>query len=276
MPEKLSDLSKLCIHTRTNKTWDLRKCVEEYSKVGVKGISVWRNVLEDQALSECRQILADHNMDVVSLVRGGFFASTHSSQRKEAINDNLYAIEEASSIGSPLLVLVCGADGKQSLEKSREQIKEGIHRILPEAEATGIRLAIEPLHPMYAGDRSAIVSMEQANSICEEINSEYLGVAVDVYHVWWDHKLEEEIRRCGKNENLFAFHICDWKVPTNDFLTDRGLMGEGCIDIPRIRSWVENAGFKGYNEVEIFSDKYWSMDQNRYLELIVQAYLNNV
>lgn len=275
MTAKLKDFSKLCVHTLTTKHWNLRECVENYSAAGIQGISIWRNVLEGQNLKEAKSMLNDHNMTVVSTVRGGFFPSVEIKNRKAAIDDNLLAIEQSAAVNSPLLVLVCGADGRQPLEKSRDQIKEGILKVLPEAKSAGVKLAIEPLHPMYAGDRSAINTLAQANDVAEEINSDFVGVAVDVYHLWWDDKLEAEIKRCGKNNNLLAFHVCDWNVPTTDFLNDRGLMGDGCIDVPQIRSWVEETGFTGYNEVEIFSDKYWAIDQNQYLEKIKNAYLNH-
>jgi len=275
MTAKLNDFSKLCVHTLTTKQWNLQQCVENYNAAGIYGISVWRNVLEGQNLQEAKTMLDDHNMTVVSTVRSGFFPSFEKEKRAAAIDDNLLAIEQSAAIGSPLLVLVCGADGRQPLEKSREQIKEGILRILPEAKAAGVKLAIEPLHPMYAGDKSAINTLAQANTMAEEINSEFVGVAVDVYHLWWDDNLEAEIKRCGRNNNLLAFHVCDWNVPTTDFLTDRGLMGDGCINVPQIRGWVEETGFAGYNEVEIFSDKYWSINQIEYLEKIKNAYLNH-
>lgn len=275
MVTELKDFSKLCVHTLTTKPWNLRQCVENYSAAGIQGITIWRNVLEDQNLKEAKQILDDFNMDVVSMARGGFFPSTEKDKREKSIDDNLIAIEQAAAIGAPLIVLVCGAEGRQSLEKSREQIKEGILKILPKAKAAGVKLAIEPLHPMYAGDRSAINTLAQANEVAEEINSEFVGVAVDVYHLWWDNNLRQEIIRCGKHGNLLAFHVCDWNVPTTDFLNDRGLMGDGCINVPEIRSWVEETGFKGYNEVEIFSDKYWSIDQVQYLEKIKNAYLRH-
>ena len=274
MATKITDFSKLCVHTLTTKPWNLEECVRYFSSAGIQGITIWRNVLENQNLKEAKQILDDHNMDVVSIARGGFFPSLDKSKRIEAIDDNLLAIEQAAAVGAPVIVLVCGADGRQSLEKSRDQIKEGIIKILPVAKTAGVKLAIEPLHPMYAGDRSAINTLAQANDVAEEINSDFVGVAVDVYHLWWDNYLQQEIKRCGKNGNLLAFHVCDWNVPTIDFLNDRGLMGDGCINIPEIRSWVEEAGFKGYNEVEIFSDKYWATDQIEYLEKIKNAYLN--
>ena len=171
-----------------------------------------------------------------------------------------------------MLVLVCGADPTQSLEDSRKQIQDGIAAILPSASSAGVKLVIEPLHPMYADIRSAINTMAQANEIAESFNSVYVGVAVDVYHVWWDPNLQQEIQRCGKNNHLFAFHICDWKSPTTDMLLDRGLMGEGCIPIKQIREWVEATGFNGFNEVEIFSNSYWKEDQHVFLKKIIEAY----
>ncbi len=273
MTTQLTDFSKLCVHTLTTKPWDLRQCVENYSAAGIHGITIWRNVLENQNLKEAKQLLDDHNMEVVSIARGGFFPSVETEKRQAAIDDNLWAIEEAAAVGAPLIVLVPGADGRQSLEKSREQIQEGILRILPEAKAANVKLAIEPLHPMYAGDRSAINTLAQANDMAEMINSDFVGIAVDVYHLWWDDNLQKEIIRCGKNKNLLAFHVCDWNVPTVDFLNDRGIMGDGCINIKQIREWVEETGFTGYNEVEIFSTKYWATNQKEYLEKIKNAYL---
>lgn len=274
MPRELNDLSKLCLHTITNKPWDFKQCVKNYSAAGIHGITLWRNVLEGKNLKEAKALLDDHAMQVVSLARGGFFPSVEKAERDTAIAENLRAIEEAAAVDAPLLVLVCGADGRQSLEASREQITEGIRKILPAAKAAGVKLAIEPLHPMYAGGRSAVNTLAQANHMAETINDDFVGIAVDVYHLWWDDNLPREIKRCGKNGHLQAFHVSDWKVPTTDFLNDRGLMGEGCINLREIRGWVEDAGFSGYNEVEIFSRKFWATDQNAYLEKIKEAYLN--
>jgi len=275
MINKIEDLSKLCVHTLTTRPWNLEECVKNYAAAGIHGITIWRNVLENKNLADAKKLLDDYQMEVVSLARGGFFPSTNREKREAAIADNLFAIEQAAAVGAPSIVLVCGADGGQSLEKSREQIAEGIVKILPAAREAGVKLSIEPLHPMYAGDRSAINTLAQANQMTEEINNDFVGVAVDVYHLWWDNTLETEIKRCGASNKLFAFHVCDWNVPTIDFLNDRGLMGDGCIPVKQIRGWVEEAGFSGYNEVEIFSDKYWATDQKMYLEKIKNAYLNN-
>ena len=271
----MENLDKLCIHTVTTKPWPIESAVEKFAKAGVKGISVWRDTLENRNIGQVGNLIRNSGLEVVSLVRGGFFANTSSQKRKNGINDNLKAIDEAAALGAPMVVLVCGADPGQSLEISREQIRNGIEFILPHAESCNVKLAIEPLHPMYAADRSAINTLAQANDMAETIGSPLVGVAVDVYHLWWDPALEQEIGRCGRNGHLFAYHVCDWNVPTTDMLLDRGLMGEGCIPIKKIRSWVEAAGFTGYNEVEIFSTRLWSQNQDDFLKKIIDAYLHH-
>ncbi len=268
----MSDLSRLCIHTITTKPWDVETAAKHFSAAGVKGITVWRDALQGRNIQDTGRMLRDYDLSIVSLCRGGFFPHTDAAKRMAAIDDNKRAIEEAAQLGTSLIVLVCGADPLQSLNESRKQIHDGIATVLPYAAAAGVKLAIEPLHPMYADTRSAINTLAQANDMAEALNSPWVGVAVDVYHTWWDNSLEQEISRCGKNDNLFAFHICDWKMPTTDLLLDRGLMGEGCIPIKQIRSWVETTGFNGFNEVEIFSNKYWKEDQELFLKKIVKAY----
>jgi len=271
----LTDLTQLCIHTITTKPWSIEEAAKNYSAEGVKGITVWRDALADRNIKTTGQLLRDHGLSIVSLCRGGFFPNKEKEKRKIAIDDNFKALEEAFELGTKLIVLVCGADPAQSLEDSRKQIQEGIEIILPRAAAAGIKLAIEPLHPMYADTRSAINTLAQANDMTEQINSPHVGVAADVYHLWWDPALEHEIKRCGENDNLFAFHICDWNSPTTDILLDRGLMGDGCIPVNKIRSWVEATGFSGFYEVEIFSDKYWQQDQSTFLKKIIKAYKEN-
>lgn len=273
--KQLTDLSRLCIHTITTKPWEIEEAAQHFSKAGIGGITVWRDALTGRNIHETGRILRDHNLRIISLCRGGFFPHREALGRQLAIEDNRKAIDEAAALGAPLIVLVCGAVPGQPLDESRRQIHDGIAAVLPYAEAAGVKLAIEPLHPMYADDRSAINTLELANDMAEELDSPWVGVAVDVYHLWWDPDLEKEIARCGKNENLYAFHICDWKTPTEDLLLDRGLMGEGCININQIRSWVEKAGFNGFNEVEIFSNKYWAEDQSVFLKKIKQAYLEH-
>lgn len=268
----IADLSKLCIHTITTKPWNIEDAAKNYAAKGVKGITVWRDALNGRNIKQTGEMLRQQNLTIVSLCRGGFFANKELTKRKTALEDNQRAIEEAFELGTKKIVLVCGADPSQSLEDSRKQILDGIAALIPEAMAAGIQLAIEPLHPMYADTRSAINTLAQANDMTEALNSPWVGVAIDVYHLWWDPDLENEIKRCGQNNALLAFHICDWKSPTTDLLNDRGLMGEGCIPLRKIRSWVEATGFKGFNEVEIFSTEYWKQDQSVFLQNIIKSY----
>lgn len=274
MAKPITDFSKLCIHTFTTDPWTLPEAIEGYTKAGVPGITVWRQALATLGAEASGQALRDSGLKVVSLARGGFFPADSAAAKQKAIDDNFLAIDEAVAIGAPLIVLVCGAVPGMPLVESRRQIVEGIEAVLPRAIEAGVKLAIEPLHPMYADSRSAVNTLAQANDMVEAIANPFVGVAVDVYHLWWDPALETEIARCG--ESVLAFHVCDWRTPTRDLLTDRGLMGEGCINIPEIRGWVEATGFDSYNEVEIFSKEFWATDQTEYVEKIKAAYLASV
>lgn len=273
MARELTDLSQLCVHTITTKPWSIEQAAREYAAAGIGGITVWRDALSGRDIAATGRMLRELGLAVVSLCRGGFFPALTPAGRQAAIDDNRRAIDEAAALGAPLVVLVCGAVPGLSLEDSRRQIRDGIAACLPHAAAAGVKLAIEPLHPMYAGDRSAVNTLAQANDMAQELDSPWVGVAVDVYHLWWDPDLQTQIRRCGENGHLLAFHLCDWKTPTLDMLNDRGLMGEGCIDLKQIRGWVEEAGFNGFNEVEIFSHSYWQQDQHQFLDKIKEAYL---
>lgn len=271
----LRDFSRLCLHTITTKPWSIETATERYAAAGVKGVTVWRQWLEGRSIAKVGRDLRDAGLEVVSLCRGGFFPARDAAGRAAAIDDNRRAIDEAQALGAPLIVLVCGAVPGQDLQVSREQIADGIAAVLEQARTAGVRLGIEPLHPMYADARSAINTLRQANDLCERLAAPHLGVVVDVYHLWWDPDLPVEIARSGRAGRLFAYHVCDWRTPTEDLLNDRGLMGEGCIPLRRIRGWVEQTGFGGFIEVEIFSHRYWALDQAEFLERIKHAYLES-
>lgn len=266
---------RLCIHTITTKSWDLQTAVQKYSAAGIGGISIWRDSAQSYSggFKAAGEMARSAGLDIVSYVRGGFFTGLDATTRQAGIDENKRIVDEAAWLGAPLIVLVCGATPGQSLFTSRSQIAEGLAAVMPHAEAAGVKLGIEPLHPMYADCRSAVSTMAQANAICDLVGHKDLGITVDVFHVWWDDALEVQIKLAGEQGRLFSFHICDWKNNPEDMLNDRGLMGEGVIDIPQIRGWVRAAGFDGYDEVEIFSNRYWAMDQDAYLEKIKQAFL---
>jgi len=272
----LADFSRLCIHTITTKPWSIEDATRHYAEAGVAGMTVWRQWLAGRDPAAVGRAVREAGLQVVSLCRGGFFPALDPAGRQAAVDDNRRAIDEAAALGAPLVVLVCGAVPGQPLAESRRQIQDGIAAVLDHAQAAGVRLAVEPLHPMYADSRSAINTLAQANELCETIASAWLGVVVDVYHVWWDPDLANQIARSGRTGRIFAFHVCDWRTPTEDLLNDRGLMGEGCIPLRTIRHDVEAAGFSGFIEVEIFSNRYWAMDQHAFLAKIKQAYLDHV
>jgi sugar phosphate isomerase/epimerase len=275
MASEINNLDRLCIHTITTKPLAFELACTKYSALGVTGISIWKDAVEELDYPRVRQCLKENHLTPVSYVRGGFFPSLDAGKREAAIADNISMLQEAAEMEIPMLVLVGGSEPGQSLQDSRQQIRQGIERILPVARRLNVKLAIEPLHPMYADTRSAINSLNQANQVAEYFDDDFLGVAVDVYHLWFDEDLENQIRRCGTSKNLFAFHICDWNVPTTDMLQDRGLMGEGCIPLKQIRGWIEESGFSGFHEVEIFSLKFWKEDQDLFLDRIIDAYLHH-
>jgi sugar phosphate isomerase/epimerase len=275
MASHLKDFSRLCVHTITTRPWPIEEAVRRYSAAGVKGITVWRQAIEGRDPAAAGRMIRESGLSIVSLCRGGFFASATREGMVNAIDENRRMIDDAAALGAPLIVLVCGAVPGQPLSESRRQIADGIAELAPHASASRVRLAIEPLHPMYADDRSAVNTLEQARVICGQIASPSVGIALDVYHVWWDDQLERGIAACGRDGTLFAFHISDWRTPTADLLNDRGLMGEGCIPIRQIRGWVEDAGFDGFNEVEIFSNSRWAGDQAKFLAEIQAAYLGH-
>ena len=208
------------------------------------------------------------------------FPASSAQGRQQALDDNRRAVDEAKTLEAPCLVLVVGGlpgaltgrPESKDIAAARRDVHDGIAATLAYARSVGMPLAIEPLHPMYAADRACVNTLEQALDLCDALDpsaSGALGVAVDLYHVWWDPKLEAQIARAGK-ARLLAFHVCDWLVPTRDLLTDRGMMGDGIIDIPRVRGWVEAGGFDGYSEVEIFSaENWWKRDGDEVLDTCI-------
>ena len=265
----------LALHTFTTKPWTISECIENYSKRGIGGISLWKETVEGENLAKVAKHVRDAGLEPISYVRGGFFTGETQHDRAEAIAENRKLINEAAQLGTKSLVLVCGATPGQNPLTNREQIRDGIATILPDAAREGIELLIEPLHPVYCGNRSAVPTMKVANDLCQELNSPLLRVAFDVYHTWWDHDLETELTRCAKNNWLAAYHICDFKAEPSDLLLDRGIMGEGCANLAEIDKWVmQDNNFSDFREVEIFSSHWWAQDQNLFLDEILKAYRN--
>ena len=261
------DPAKLAINTATVKNLTLRQAIEGIARAGIRGIAPWRDKLAECGVKEAAKLIKDHGLTVTGLCRGGMFPAADKAGLQAAIDDNRRALDDAAAIGAQCLVLVVGGmpKGSKDIAGARQQVRDGIAAILPHARKVGVPLAIEPLHPMYAADRACVNTMAHANDLCDELG-EGLGVAVDVYHVWWDPNLEREIKRCGSR--VLGFHICDWLVPTSDMLLDRGMMGDGVIDIAKIRGWVEATGYRGLHEVEIFSaNNWWKRDADEVIRV---------
>jgi sugar phosphate isomerase/epimerase len=266
-------LARLAVHTATTRPWAGSECVRHFAAAGVRGVTFWRFNFERERPTDLGRRAREAGLAVVSLARGGFFPAASAVGRRAAIDDNLRAIDEAQALGAPSLVLVCGAVPGMPLEVARAQIRDGIAACLDHAAAAGVVLAIEPLHPMYAAERSAVNTFAQANALCAALgHHRNLGVALDVYHTWWDPDLGAGIAAAAQAGHLTAFHICDWMSPTTDLLNDRGVMGEGCIDVAGISSAVDAAKFAGFREVEVFSDRHWARDQHDVLGDVVAAY----
>jgi sugar phosphate isomerase/epimerase len=249
----------LALNTATvRKQWNLAQIIEGCARHGIRGISPWRDQIADLGLKKTVSMIKSEGLKVTGVCRGGFFSA------KDWKDDNLRAIEEAHELGAPALILVVGGmpEGSKDLSSSRKRIQDCIAEILPVARKAKVPLAIEPLHPMQV-TRAAVNTLEQALDMCDSLG-EGVGVAVDVYHVWWDPKLKDQIARAGKR--VLGYHICDWLPATRDLFNDRGMMGDGVIDLPAIRSHVEAAGYSGFQEVEIFSDlDWWKRDADEVL-----------
>lgn len=258
----------LSINTATVRAqWKLDRIVRECAQRSITAISPWRDQVAEAGIDHIAGLLRDTGIKLSGYCRGGMFPATTKQDRQNALDDNRRAVDEARALDAACLVLVVGSlpgalQGKpehKDIAAARNDVRDGIAATLEYARTANMPLAIEPLHPMYAGDRACVNTMAQALDLCDLLDhgrSGALGVAVDVYHVWWDPELESQIRRAGR-ERLMAFHVCDWLLPTRDLLNDRGMMGDGIIDIPRIRGWMEEAGYAGHSEVEIFSSENW-------------------
>jgi sugar phosphate isomerase/epimerase len=262
--------------------WPLPEILDACAARGIRAVSPWRDQVATAGLQATARQLRALDIELSGYCRGGMFSYADAAGRQAARDDNRRALDEACTLGAPCLVLVVGGlpgalDGKpahRDIAAAREQVGEGIAALLEDARERRMRLAIEPLHPMYAADRACINTLEQALDLCDRLDPAHsgaLGVAVDVYHVWWDPKLQAQIERAGPRR-LLALHVCDWLVPTTDLLNDRGMMGDGVIDLRQIRGWVEANGFAGYSEVEIFSARWWQRDGGEVLDTCIERH----
>lgn len=252
--------------------WSLREAVEACARHGIAAVDPWRDQVAATGLAESARIIESHGMRVTGYCRGGMLTAADAPGRQAAIDDNKRAIDEAVAIGADCLVLVVGGlpPGSRDMDGARGMVADGLAAMLPHARASRMPLAIEPLHPMYAADRACVNTLAQALDLCDRLG-EGIGVAIDTYHVWWDPDLAGQIARAGRR--ILAHHICDWLVPTGSLLLDRGMMGDGIIDLRGIRRMIEAAGFKGPQEVEIFSsENWWKRPGDEVLRTCIERY----
>ncbi len=293
--------------------WPLLEILDACAARGIRAVAPWRDQVAAAGLAATARAIKAHGLQLSGYCRGGMFTYTDAASRQAVCDDNRRALDEACTLNAACLVLVVGGlpgafAGKaahKDIASARAQVTEGIAALLDDARERRMPLAIEPLHPMYAADRACINTLEQALDVCDALDPQHtgvlraepnertasgvgtsdraalgvetndraaLGVAVDLYHLWWDPKLAQQIERAGR-ARLLAFHVCDWLTPTTDLLNDRGMMGDGVIDIPKIRALVEAQGFAGYSEVEIFSAaNWWQRDGGEVLETCIERH----
>jgi len=271
---QMDSIARLSINQQTLRNWKIPELLEGCVAEQIRFVSLWREKITEIGLDKTVCQLRNTGIKVASLCRGGFFPAATTAQRRKNFEENCRAVDEAAAVGATVLVLVCGGIADHDIDRSRTMVIEGIERLLPYAEQGGVKLGIEPLHPMFAADRSVIVSLSEANGIIEIFRSRYLGVVIDVYHVWWDPAVSAEIARASGH--IFGFHVNDWIVPVPDILNGRGMMGDGVIEIQRLRELVTNAGYTGPIEVEIFNEKLWRMPGIKLLQLIKERFLTSV
>lgn len=271
----MAELSKLAINQITNDPVETTELIKLYSKLGVSSISPWRSKLEEHKISTqaFKKLIDEAGIEINGVCLCAAYGSQGKAGRQAQIDDNKKTIDFAAEIGAPAIVTLAGGllAGTKDLDYSRKFNMEALAEVLDYARQVGMLLGLEPLHPMYTADWSVVVGIKDANDWCDQLGAG-IGIIVDVYHTWWDPDLEVEIQRAGKHNRIVAAHVSDWLVPTKDVLLDRGLMGDGVIDIPKIRRWLEDAGFQGRYEVEIFSNEYWQLDQEKYIELIKEKF----
>lgn len=268
-----TDARLLSFNQATAERASLREVVDACARHGVPSISVWRHKLAESGVYQAARMIRDAGLLVSSLCRGGMFPAATAAERATRIDDNRRAIDEAAELGAEVLVLVCGAAPDRDISAAREMVADGIAAIAPHAAERHVRLGIEPLHPAFAAERSCITTLREARLIAERFEPANVGVVVDVYHVWWDPERAQEIALLG--ERIAGYHVNDWLVPVKNVLMNRGMMGDGVIELRKIRREIERAGYRGPIEVEIFNESLWETPVDELVRLTKERFVAN-
>ncbi|MET9616982.1 sugar phosphate isomerase/epimerase family protein [Kitasatospora indigofera] len=270
-------LEGLSLNTATTKRWTLPEAVDGCVRAGIPGIGLWRDRVAETGAAKAARLVREAGLTVTSLCRGGFLTAPDAAGRAAALEDNRRAVEEAATLGTDVLVLVCGGlpGGSRDLPGARRAVADALAELAPFAKEHGVRPAIEPLHPMFCADRAVVSTLGQALDLAEAVEArtgdDGVGVVVDTYHVWWDPQVEEQIARAAGR--ILAFQVCDWTLPLPaDALLGRGHVGDGLIDIPRLAATVAAAGYTGFTEVEIFNQEVWDTPGEQTLRTLVERH----
>lgn len=250
------------------------RVIEQVARHGFGAIAPWRREIEGGDVPAIARRIRDAGLSVSGYCRSSPIPADSAALREARHEENRRALADAATLGAACFVIVAGGlpENSRDIGDARTQVEDGLARLLEDARALGVAIAVEPLHPMYAADRCCVNTLAQALDLCGRLDPDSrggIGVALDAYHVWWDPELAPGIGRAGRERRIAAFHICDWLVPTVDLLMDRGMMGDGIIDLAAMRRDVETAGFEGFAEIEIFSRRWWGVDNEETLRTCV-------
>ncbi|MFM9445473.1 sugar phosphate isomerase/epimerase family protein [Streptomyces acidiscabies] len=275
----MTDLARFSINQMTVKQLSLPELADACAESGIDKVGLWRDPVQTYGLDATAKLVRDAGLTVTTLCRGGFFTAIDPAERTAALADNRRAIEEAATLGTDTLVLVSGGlpAGSKDLHGARERIADALGELGPYAERHGVRLAIEPLHPMYASDRCVVSTLAQALDIAERFPAHQVGVTVDTYHIWWDDDAPAQIARAGAGGRIHTFQLADWTTPLPEgVLNGRGQIGDGAIDMREWRRYVEDAGYTGAIEVELFNDQLWARDGRELLAETAARFVEHV
>ncbi|MFB7916707.1 sugar phosphate isomerase/epimerase family protein [Streptomyces sp. NPDC056061] len=266
---------RLSINQETVKQWSLPELAKGCAEAGIDKVGLWRAPVQEYGVERTAALLKDHGLSVTSLCRGGFFTALDPAERARALDDNRAAIDEAAALSTDTLVLVSGGlpAGSKDLHGARERVADALAQLAPYAAERGVRLAIEPLHPMFASDRCVVSTLSQALDLAERFPADQVGVVVDTYHIWWDDQAPAQIARAGATGRIHSFQLADWITPLPaGVLLGRGQLGDGSVDFRAFRSLVEATGFDGPIEVEIFNEALWARDGAETLAEVASRY----
>jgi sugar phosphate isomerase/epimerase len=272
-------LQRLSLNTATTKYWTLQQAIDGAVRAGIPALGVWRDRVAEVGTERAARMIRDAGLRVSSLCRGGFLTAVDPAEQRKVLADNRAAIAEAATLGTEALIMVVGGlpDSDRDIVGARHRVADRIADLVPDAVEHGVRLVLEPLHPMYCADRAVLSTLGQALDLATPHPAEAVGVVVDTFHVWWDPSLAEQIARAGVENRLAAYQVCDWNLPiAADALLSRGMMGDGHIDFDSIGGWVRDAGYTGDIEVEIFNADIWAADGDQVLATMAQRFVDLV